>query len=107
MATKRIGTVQHNERLVMFAGRRHRFRHAPNVGVCPAANILDVVKQHIDLIQQYPWRSLVVGTVQRVYPQARLTVDRFVDGFASWDNAADTVLRRKKQRQVYGVMSVQ
>lgn len=47
-SSERIGPVEHDEFDTVLGGGGHRFAHRADVGERPAADVLDVVHQHVD-----------------------------------------------------------
>jgi len=56
-----VRPVENDEFLSLFRAGLHRYRHRPDEGVIPAADILKITDQKINLFETLGWRSSVVS----------------------------------------------
>jgi len=102
----RVGPVEHDESLVSGGGPFQRAQERRDVGVKPAADVLHVVDDGVEVVEQ-PFELAVGHVSEALDRQARPAVDRVVDSGAALDAPADSVFRGEQSLEHPIVVAVQ
>jgi hypothetical protein len=103
-----IWTVQDDERDSLLRRRQHRQRHRRDVRPRAAADLLQVVDEHVDVLQHLRRGGAVFGEIEGVDRDAGLRVGLVAHLLPGLDVAADAVLGGEQGDQLQvGVLSDQ
>ena len=92
--------IEHDERDPLPRRRLHRQRHRRHVRPGAAADFLQVVDQHVDILQHLGRRSSVLSLIERVDRNAGLRILLVEDLHACFGVATDPMLGREQRDQL-------
>ena len=99
-APQRVGAVEHNEALAVFRAVEQQVFERGDKRIVPAADVLNVVNERVELHRRLPRQMLGAGAVQAFDVQTGGRIDAVGEYLSRGFVAADTVLRRKQEPEI-------